>query len=177
MLLKPASPTPSNTGLVRSFQRNTEKGIKVLLYCKVLQRGGAYVYRCATRIPRVTSAGTYDTGRAPLRRCTWLHLILLSIHKTATDRRWEMSHSNTPLVRNRAPLTARSSRLRCVSAAEHLTAEQYFKTGITKPRKHLPRSDLSWNMRQDFIKIPSLCEAALENASQRSSLNQMSLPK
>ena len=41
LLLKPASPTPSNTGLARSFQRDTEKGIKVLLYCKVLQRGGA----------------------------------------------------------------------------------------------------------------------------------------
>ena len=34
----------SNTieyGLARSFQRDTEKGIKVLLYCKVLQRGSA----------------------------------------------------------------------------------------------------------------------------------------
>ena len=41
LLLKPASPTPSNTGLAISFQRDTEKGIKVLLYCKVLQRGGA----------------------------------------------------------------------------------------------------------------------------------------
>ena len=41
LLLKPASPTPSNTGLARSFQRDTEKGIKVLLYCKVLQRGDA----------------------------------------------------------------------------------------------------------------------------------------
>ena len=41
LILKPASPTPSNTGLARSFQRDTEKGIKVLLYCKVLQRGGA----------------------------------------------------------------------------------------------------------------------------------------
>ena len=41
LLLKPDSPTPSNTGLARSFQRDTEKGIKVLLYCKVLQRGGA----------------------------------------------------------------------------------------------------------------------------------------
>ena len=41
LLLKPASSTPSNSGLARSFQRDTEKGIKVLLYCKVLQRGGA----------------------------------------------------------------------------------------------------------------------------------------
>ena len=30
----------------------------------------------------------------------------LIIHKTATDRRWEMSHSNTPPARNRASLTA-----------------------------------------------------------------------
>ena len=41
MLLKPASPTPSKTELARSFQRDTEKGIKVMLYCKVLQRGCA----------------------------------------------------------------------------------------------------------------------------------------
>ena len=41
LLLKPASPTPSKTGRARSFQRDIEKGIKVLLYCKVLQRGGA----------------------------------------------------------------------------------------------------------------------------------------
>ena len=73
-----------------------------------------------------------------------------------------MSQSNTPPVRNRAPLTARSCSLRCVSAAEHQTAEQCSKTGRTKPWKHLPRSDLSWNTRHDFLKIPSLCEAALE---------------
>ena len=41
LLLQPASPTPSNTGLARSFHRDTERGIKVLLYCEVLQRGGA----------------------------------------------------------------------------------------------------------------------------------------
>ena len=73
-----------------------------------------------------------------------------------------MSHSNTPPVRNRARLTARSSSLRCVSAAQHQTAEQYSRTGRTKPRKHLPRSDLSWNTCQDFHRIPSLWEAALE---------------
>ena len=38
-----------------------------------------------------------------------------------------MSHSNPPTVRNRAPLTARFSSLRCVSAADHKTAEQYSK--------------------------------------------------
>ena len=36
-----------------------------------------------------------------------------------------MSHSNTPPVKKRAPLTTRSSTLRCVSAAEHHTAEHY----------------------------------------------------
>ena len=41
LLLKPASPTPSKTGLARSFQRDTEKGKKVLLYCNILQRDGA----------------------------------------------------------------------------------------------------------------------------------------
>ena len=40
LLLKPANPTPSNTGSTRSFQRDTERGIKVLRYCEVLQRGG-----------------------------------------------------------------------------------------------------------------------------------------
>ena len=39
-----------------------------------------------------------------------------------------MSQSNTHPVRNRAPLTVRSSSLRCLSAAEHHTAEQYYKT-------------------------------------------------
>ena len=41
LLLKPASPTPSNTGSARSFQRDTVRGTKVLRYCKILQRGGA----------------------------------------------------------------------------------------------------------------------------------------
>ena len=41
LLLKPASPTPSNTGSPRSFRRDTDNGIKVLPYYEVLQRGGA----------------------------------------------------------------------------------------------------------------------------------------
>ena len=43
LLVKPASPTPSNTGSARLFHRDTERGIKVLLYCKVLQWGGIHV--------------------------------------------------------------------------------------------------------------------------------------
>ena len=65
-------------------------------------------------------------------------------------------------VRNRAPLTAWSSSLRCVSAAEHHTAEQYSKMGRAKHRKHLSRSDLLWDTRNDFLKTPSLWEAALQ---------------
>ena len=67
LFLKPASPTPSNTGLARSFQRDTERRIKVVLYREVLQRGGAQVYRCTTRAPRETRTGTHGPGRAPLR--------------------------------------------------------------------------------------------------------------
>ena len=40
LLLKTTSPTPSNAGSARSFQRDTEREIKVLQYCEVLQRGG-----------------------------------------------------------------------------------------------------------------------------------------
>ena len=133
-LLKPTSPTPLNMGLARSFQIDTEKGIKVLLYCKVLQRGGAKVYRCATRAPLATHRATYAYGpfRALLSGCIWLHLNLYSKHRTATDW-WAMSHLSTLPVRNWAPLTARFSSLRCVSAAKHHTAEQYSKMGRTKP--------------------------------------------
>ena len=55
-----------------------------------------------------------------------------------------MPHSNTHPVRKRPPLTAWSTSLRCVSAAEHQTAEQYSKTSRKKLQKPLPRSYLSW---------------------------------
>ena len=35
LFLKPDSPTPSNTGSARSFQRDTEKGTKVMRYREV----------------------------------------------------------------------------------------------------------------------------------------------
>ena len=38
--------------------RDTERGIKVLWYCEVLQQAGAKVYRCAIKAPRVTLTGT-----------------------------------------------------------------------------------------------------------------------
>ena len=73
-----------------------------------------------------------------------------------------MSHSNAPPVKKLAPLTTRSSSLKCVSSAENHTAEQqYSKTGRTKPRKHLRRSNLPWNTCHDFPMIPRLGEDAL----------------
>ena len=156
LLLKPANPTPSNTRSTRLFQRDTERGIKVLRYCEVQQWGGTKVYLCAIKALRATRTGTYGKGRAPQSGCFRLHLILYSIHNTATDRRWERSQLSTPPAKKQAPLTTRSSSLRCVSPAQHHTAEKYSKTGKTKPQKHLPMSNLSWNTCQDFLKIPSL---------------------
>ena len=65
----------------------------------------AQVYQSATTAPPGTLTGTYGLGKVPLRGCIGLHLSLYSIHSTATDRRWAMSHSNTLL----APTQARSS--------------------------------------------------------------------
>ena len=89
-----------------------------------------------------------------------VHRITLDLiqYTTICDARLMQTPS---LNTNTTDFTVRSS-LRCVSAAEHHTAEQYFKTGRTKPRKHLPRSNLSWNTRLDFLKIPSLWEVAME---------------
>ena len=92
-----------------------------------------------------------------------------------------MSHSNTPPLRKQAPLTTRSSSLRSVSAAEHHTAEQYSQTGRTNPQKHLPRSNIQYHRilartssRYQFFE--KLLWKPREDASQRSSWNQMSLP-
>ena len=136
------------------------------------------MYRCAITAPLVTRTGTYGTGRAPYRGCIGLHLILYSINNTETDRRCARSHANTPPVKKLALLTTRFSSLRCVSASEHQTAEQYSKTGKTKPLKHLTRSSLSWNTCQDFLKIQAvekLLWKQSEYASQKSFWNQMSL--
>ena len=40
-------------------------------YCEVLQRGGAKVYRCAIKAPRVTRTGTKGTGRALQSGCSF----------------------------------------------------------------------------------------------------------
>ena len=166
LFLDPASPT-SNTVSARSYHRDTARKIKVLLYCEVLHKYTLHEYtmsdqstacnlHCYIR-PRLNTMDSAMVLSGYTRSYTAFKVLPQIDH-----RRWVMTRSNTPSVRKRAPLTKRSSSLRCVSATEHHTAEQCYKTGKTKPWKHLPRSDLSWNTRQDFLKIPSLWEAALE---------------
>ena len=116
LLLKPASPTPSNTGSLRLFQRDTER---VLRYWEVLQRGGENECLWATKAPRVTRAGTYGKGNGPLKRCIVLLLILNSMHNSATDRRWEKLPSKIPLARKPA-LRKRKKRKKNYSNLNHL---------------------------------------------------------
>ena len=104
----------------------------------------ANLYVLLTWGPHMVDMGTPYLFDIYVIRCGWLGQL------------------STPPAKQQAPLTTRSSGLWCVSAAEHHTAEQYSKTGKTKPQKHLPMSNLSWNTRQDFLKIPSLWESALE---------------
>ena len=67
LLLKPANPTPSNAGSPGSYHRDTDRVIKILRYCEVVQRGGPKVYLCAIATQHVTRPGTYGSGRAPYR--------------------------------------------------------------------------------------------------------------
>ena len=59
LLLKPVGPTPSNTGLARSFQRDTERRIKVLQFCSEA------VHKCIDVRPthRDQLTGTYGPDR------------------------------------------------------------------------------------------------------------------
>ena len=92
----------------------------------------------------------------------WLLLIIYSIHKTATDRRWERFYSSTSSTKKLAPLTTQPKTIRCISAAEHNTRKQYSITSRTKPWKYFTSKDWSWNTRQNYFKILILWEAALE---------------
>ena len=65
LLLRPSSPTSSNTRTSRSSYRDTKKGIKVMWYCEVLHQGDVQVNRSATKVLRVTRTGTHGTGSAP----------------------------------------------------------------------------------------------------------------
>ena len=78
------------------------------------------------------------------------------MHNSATDRRRSRLQCKPPPARKPALQTILSSGLRCESAAEHHTAEQYSKTGRTKLQKNLRMSDRLRNTCQDFLIIPSL---------------------
>ena len=95
--VKQTSTTPWNTGLLRSFHRDTERGTKVLRHWEILQRRGANERQWATNAIRLTctaGSGTYGNGNASLIWCIGLHLILYSMHNTATDRRWARLYCN-----------------------------------------------------------------------------------
>ena len=127
----------SNTGSARSFHRDPEREIKVLQYCEVLQRGNVYLYRCATKTPRVALTGTCGTGRAPCIDGTNDYTRSYTAYIVQPQIQDEQYHTQShPQLRKQAPLTIRSSSLRCVSDAEHLTAEQY---SSNPTRKHLQR--------------------------------------
>ena len=103
LLLKPASPSPSNTGSARSFQRDNERGTKVLRYSGLLfpahgpsgmiLHHSPFCSEVAHRYTDVrpdhrvcTRAGTYGSGSASLSWLFVLHRILYSIQRTATDQ-------------------------------------------------------------------------------------------
>ena len=58
-LLKLASPTPLNTGSPRPYYRDTDRWIKVLWYCKVLQQGGTKVDCWVIKALHVSQTSTY----------------------------------------------------------------------------------------------------------------------
>ena len=68
------------------------------------------------------------------------------------------------VVKKQEPLTARSSSLRCVSAAEHHTAEQYSQTGRRKLRLHLYREAIYHGiLARTSIKIQLSLRSCSEN--------------
>ena len=112
-------------------------------------------------------------GTGPALETRQSHTIKYGVYQIIPERDWEGNKSPT-VLRGSAAGRRKSIPMCDQSIAcnpdwhirhrliPHHTAEQYSKTGKTKPQKHLPMSNLSWNTRQDFLKIPSLWEAALE---------------
>ena len=99
--MKPTSPTPSKIRGQQDRSRGTLRENKSpAVLCGSVARRRISIPMCDQSI---TCNPHWDIGpgRASLSGCIGLHLILYSIHRTATDRRLTMSHSNTPPVRNR----------------------------------------------------------------------------
>ena len=131
--------------------------------------------KSVTRAPRETRTGTYGTRIEHHKEGdagnTWSY----TAYTVQSQIDNEQCHTQThPQVKKCSSLTARWISLRCVSAAEHHTAEQYSKTGRTKlPSKHLPRSIMEFSPW-----LPKVFEKLLwqpsEDASQMSSWNTTS---
>ena len=86
-----------------------------------------------------------------------------------------MSHSYTPPVRNLAPLTARSSSLRCVSAAKHRTAEQC-STPAGQKSKSISQEVIYHGTLARTSSRYQVFEKPSKDASQRSFWNQIITP-
>ena len=100
--MKPASPTPSNTGSPRALHRNTERGNK----STAILRGSAE--RRHISVPMCDHSTACNTHwhirhrKSTIKMVHGLHLILYSIYNAATDRRCVMSHSYAPKVMKQA---------------------------------------------------------------------------
>ena len=155
---EPGSPTPSNARSERSSHRDTERRIKVLRNFISRARSN----QSTECIPHWNLRHRYRT------------MILYCFHNSA------MLHSNIPTVYKQAPLTTQSRSLRCVSAVGHQTAEQFYKTCRTKPRKRVPRSNLikySPRVPQDSQPLRSyMLWKPSEDDSHKSAWIQISLP-
>ena len=92
--LKTPSPTPSNTGSLRSLQWDTDN--ETQKFCSTEKFYSEEVQMSAYEQPklheRVTRDGTYGQCNAPLRGCVGLLLIFNSMHNTARDLRWQRLH-------------------------------------------------------------------------------------
>ena len=163
LLLKPVSVTPSNTGSLRTFHRNTGRSTRSCGAEKFCNEEAKTSTDESNQSTTSNSRFTYSKGNAPLRSCIGLLLILNTIQNTATDYRLARQYCNTyRLLKKLALLIPVSTRWRCESAAQHHTAEQYSKKGRLIIQKDHRRSDRSWNTCQNFLIIPILWAAALE---------------
>ena len=123
--------------------------MKVLRYCEILQRGGAFRYiPIIPMFEHCTASNLHwhtRQGRAWLRGGIGSHQVLMLYrpHNTATDRRCPMLHSSTSPVRKQTRLTTGFSSLNSMWQPSTTLQNRTPKTGRRKPRKHLKGS---WNM-------------------------------
>ena len=104
LVLNPPVPHHRIQGVTKIVPKRHCEGAKVLRYWEVLQLRGANEYLYET--PRVTRAGTYGKGNAPLRGCIRLPLLITRIQVIAfayiatllTLLTWIIDMFGTPLT-------------------------------------------------------------------------------